>query len=265
MPIDPYSQSPEGALRIIGRQVDEDFLFLLPSGPEEQLVLEAYIACFPAGFSWTGNRGKLLAEIHQPVPDYKKKLQLSMDHFLRRLEPGKFVNRLNVSLQLRLEAMLKVCCCGTDDGTVVHIPTDELFALQDLHNYGGHEEELTLGNFDPCKVCNRTVIEMILPIIRFIQGLSSLRKTNLTSTTKIWSYCLHDQDVHVSARFHQSRRSRKSARRSRRWAPKWKLAHDGRVQECCQLGEGCPRLLEVGELTELAGVRGRRYGPISHH
>jgi hypothetical protein len=27
-----------------------------------------------------------------------------------------------------------------------------------------------------------------------------------------------------------------------------KLAHDVRVQECCQLGEGCPRLFEVGEL-----------------
>jgi hypothetical protein len=120
VPIDPYSQSPEDALRIIGRQVEEDFLFLLPSGPEEQLVLEAYIACFPAGFAWTRKRGKTLAEIHQPVPDYKKKLQLSMDRFLSRLEPGKFVKRLNVSLQLPLEVTLKVCCCNTDDGTVVH-------------------------------------------------------------------------------------------------------------------------------------------------
>jgi hypothetical protein len=120
VPIDPSLQSPEDALRIIGRQVEEDFLFLLPSGPEEQLVLEAYIACFPAGFAWTMKRGKTLAEIHQPVPDYKKKLQLSMDRFLSRLEPGKFVKRLNVSLELRFEIMLKARCCDTDGGTVVH-------------------------------------------------------------------------------------------------------------------------------------------------
>lgn len=120
VPIDPNLQSPEDALRIIGRQVEEDFLFLLPSGPEEQLVLEAYIACFPAGFAWTMKRGKTLAEIHQPVPDYKKKLQLSMDRFLSRLEPGKFVKRLNVSLELRFEIMLKARCCDTDGGTVVH-------------------------------------------------------------------------------------------------------------------------------------------------
>lgn len=83
---------------IIGRQVEEDFLFLLPSAPEEQLVAEAYIACFPAGFAWTAERGQTLAEIHQPVPNYKENLQLSMGRFLRRLEPGKFVKRLNVSL-----------------------------------------------------------------------------------------------------------------------------------------------------------------------
>ncbi|KAI7969976.1 hypothetical protein EIK77_000372 [Talaromyces pinophilus] len=165
VPIDPNLQSPEDALRIIGRQVEEDFLFLLPSGPEEQLVLEAYIACFPAGFAWTMKRGKTLAEIHQPVPDYKKKLQLSMDRFLSRLEPGKFVKRLNVSLELRFEIMLK-----TPAAVILMVeqwsitPTGELFALQDLHNYGGHEEELTLENFDPSKVCNRRLIE-IIPLI----------------------------------------------------------------------------------------------------
>lgn len=107
--VEPHRQSPEDALRIIGRQVEEDFLFLLPSGPEEQLVLEAYIACFPAGFAWTRKKSKTLSEMHQPVPDYKKKLQLSMDRFLSRLEPGKFVRRLNVSSSLHLGFVLLIC------------------------------------------------------------------------------------------------------------------------------------------------------------
>jgi len=36
----------------MGGQVEEDFLFLLPTGPDGQLVLHAYMACFPAGFDW---------------------------------------------------------------------------------------------------------------------------------------------------------------------------------------------------------------------
>ncbi|PCH03733.1 Protein of unknown function DUF3445 [Penicillium occitanis (nom. inval.)] len=169
VPIDPNLQSPEDALRIIGRQVEEDFLFLLPSGPEEQLVLEAYIACFPAGFAWTMKRGKTLAEIHQPVPDYKKKLQLSMDRFLSRLEPGKFVKRLNWSIT----------------------PTGELFALQDLHNYGGHEEELTLENFDPSKArlrCERQTLHrlpksraIVFTIKTYMYPLDSIKAEGLGS------------------------------------------------------------------------------------
>lgn len=33
-------------------------------------------------------------------------------------------------------------------------PTGELFALQNLHNYGEREAKLTLEDFNPSKVCD---------------------------------------------------------------------------------------------------------------
>lgn len=90
------------ALKTIAQNVDEDFFILLPQkqgdDSEEVYVLEAYAACFPSGFQPKEKIGKKLADIHAPVPGYKEKLQKSMDRFFARLEPGRFVKRVNWSL-----------------------------------------------------------------------------------------------------------------------------------------------------------------------
>ncbi|PYH84392.1 hypothetical protein BO82DRAFT_351966 [Aspergillus uvarum CBS 121591] len=100
---------PEEALAIIGRQVEEDFLLLLPppttstaeAGLEtkaeetKQMSLEAFIGCFPNGFSWADKFAKSLAAIHVPVPDYTAKLRGSMDRYLGRLRVGTVVKRAN--------------------------------------------------------------------------------------------------------------------------------------------------------------------------
>lgn len=90
------------ALRTIAQNVDEDFFILLPQKQEDSsekvYVLEAYAACFPSGFQPKEKIGKKLADIHGPVPGYKEKLQKSMDRFFSRLEPGRFVKRVNWSL-----------------------------------------------------------------------------------------------------------------------------------------------------------------------
>ncbi|GAA91587.1 proline-specific permease [Aspergillus luchuensis IFO 4308] len=68
----------EEALAIIGRQVEEDFLLLLPpqpsylrdddknEGTNKQMTLEAFIGCFPNGFNWADKFRKSLANIHVP-------------------------------------------------------------------------------------------------------------------------------------------------------------------------------------------------------
>ncbi|KAK4964484.1 hypothetical protein LTR28_003696 [Elasticomyces elasticus] len=90
------------ALRILGAHVDTDFLLLLPSQSDPSGAptyhLEAFITCFPSGFSTRKKLGQSLAGIHAPVPGYAAKLEKSMDRFFANLPVGKVVKRANWSI-----------------------------------------------------------------------------------------------------------------------------------------------------------------------
>lgn len=93
------SNCPESvfeALGHIGRNLDEDFLILLPSDDGDGHTLKAFVACFPSGFDTSKKMGLKLRDIHTPVPRYKEKLQTSMDRYFAKLEVGKFARRVNV-------------------------------------------------------------------------------------------------------------------------------------------------------------------------
>ncbi|KAK4547675.1 hypothetical protein LTR36_000632 [Oleoguttula mirabilis] len=95
-------QSPMAALDTLGEHVDTDFLILLPSStaPDGSPIyhLEAFVTCFPAGFSTREKCGHPLAAIHKPVPGYEAKLEKSMDRFFAKLEVGQAVKRANWSI-----------------------------------------------------------------------------------------------------------------------------------------------------------------------
>lgn len=96
-------KSPDNSadtLLLLGRMVDEDMMFLLPSADGDGYSLQAYVVCFASGFNIRKMRGRKLRDIHTEVPGYKDKLQMSMERFLGRLEPGKYVQRANVSTRL---------------------------------------------------------------------------------------------------------------------------------------------------------------------
>jgi hypothetical protein len=60
----------EEALRIMGSNIDDEFLFMLKSEkPEDEAKyrMEAFINCFPNGFNTRSKLGMLLADIHIPV------------------------------------------------------------------------------------------------------------------------------------------------------------------------------------------------------
>lgn len=95
LPLQP-PQDPARALEILGENLDEDFLVLLPSEDGDGYVLEGYVACFPAGFNPREKLGLKLRDIHAPVPGYKQKLELSMDRFFDKLDVGRVVKRANV-------------------------------------------------------------------------------------------------------------------------------------------------------------------------
>ncbi|BCR98704.1 heme-dependent oxidative N-demethylase family protein [Aspergillus luchuensis] len=140
----------EEALAIIGRQVEEDFLLLLPpqpsylrdddknEGTNKQMTLEAFIGCFPNGFNWADKFRKSLANIHVPVPDYTTKLRASMDRYLERLKVGECVKRANWTVSV--------------DG--------ELHAASSMHLYEGEEVvELQELNVDMARLrCERQML-----------------------------------------------------------------------------------------------------------
>ncbi|KGQ06924.1 hypothetical protein BBAD15_g7764 [Beauveria bassiana D1-5] len=95
-PPDDDSGGAEAALRVLGETVEED-LFLLretPRGHEST----AFVCCFPAGFDPSEKLGRLLSEIHAPVPGYDK-IGASMERFFGKLEVGKSVKRMNWTVQ----------------------------------------------------------------------------------------------------------------------------------------------------------------------
>ena len=96
LPIQP-SPDPVKTFELLGENLDDDFLILLPSEDGDGYRLQGYVTCFPAGFNTKEKFGLKLRDIHKPVPGYKEKLELSMDRTFDRLEDGKVVKRSNAS------------------------------------------------------------------------------------------------------------------------------------------------------------------------
>jgi hypothetical protein len=100
LPLHP--DSSHAALRLLGSNIDTDFLFLIPiqePGPDQgKYRLEAFNTCFPSGFNTRSKLGLKLADIHTPVPSYAAKLEKSMDRFFASLPVGKVVKRHNWSI-----------------------------------------------------------------------------------------------------------------------------------------------------------------------
>lgn len=61
--------------------VPEDFLITMKDEKTELYTLKAGIACSALGWNVATKIGKPLNEIHKIVPDYKEKMQFSMDRW----------------------------------------------------------------------------------------------------------------------------------------------------------------------------------------
>lgn len=96
LPLKPPSE-PLAALRSLGETVEDD-LFLL-HGTEKGHRMVAFVCCFPSGFDPSSKLGKLLKDIHEPVPSYER-IGSSMERYFARLEVGKSVKRINVRAKL---------------------------------------------------------------------------------------------------------------------------------------------------------------------
>lgn len=101
------TQAAIEALKILGETVEDDLTLLQQdpgtpntTGAEEEPGLHRLVAtvvCNPSGFDPAEKMGKVLRDIHAPVPSYGK-IEKSMERFFSRLEVGKSSSRINVSL-----------------------------------------------------------------------------------------------------------------------------------------------------------------------
>ncbi|KAF2280062.1 uncharacterized protein EI97DRAFT_498339 [Westerdykella ornata] len=113
----------EEALRLLGENIDDDFLFLMPDpapsscdtsttattqAPPSQgpYRLQAFITLFPSGFRTLYKLGLTLSDIHGPVPHYKPVLEKSMDRFFASLPTGKVIKRHNWGVTRTRELLL---------------------------------------------------------------------------------------------------------------------------------------------------------------
>lgn len=95
----PVHATAEDGLRTLGGPVDDDIFILLPSPDGGGYVLDGFVTCCPNGFDTSRKLGLKLRKIHRSVPDYKQKLEGSMDRYFDRLPVNKFVRRENVGVK----------------------------------------------------------------------------------------------------------------------------------------------------------------------
>ncbi|KAF6809374.1 hypothetical protein CSOJ01_06962 [Colletotrichum sojae] len=135
LPLTP-PEDPDAALRALGETVEDD-LFLLVETPEGHRAV-AFVCCHPAGFDPSDKLGKLLKDIHTPVPSYEK-IGASMERFFSRLQVGKSVKRMNVSATPREDITSLRRLQRPTQWSVSTKPS--LFSPSGLHIYDGDKVE----------------------------------------------------------------------------------------------------------------------------
>ncbi|KAK1753386.1 hypothetical protein QBC47DRAFT_386276 [Echria macrotheca] len=90
------------SLKFLGETVEDDMFLLLQREPQSCEAGEhetvAYVCCHPSGFDPSKKLGKLLRDVHRPVPAYAK-IGPSMEKYFSRLQVGKSAKRVNWSIQ----------------------------------------------------------------------------------------------------------------------------------------------------------------------
>ncbi|KAI8661269.1 hypothetical protein NCS55_00996800 [Fusarium keratoplasticum] len=80
-------------LRVLLENVPEDFAIMLRDPETGRYHFRAGVICASTGWSLGTKLGLGLPEIHEPVPDYREKMQLSMDRFFTKMPVSKPIQR----------------------------------------------------------------------------------------------------------------------------------------------------------------------------
>lgn len=112
------SEFADQPLDLAGRLVQEDLCLLLPSEAGYQLA--AASVCFPSRWSMPEKLGRPVAEIHQPVPGYDRKLARPVNQVFQRLQPAYSGYRFNWSIVDSPALFLSPTIHSTENSALIH-------------------------------------------------------------------------------------------------------------------------------------------------
>lgn len=90
----------EQALLVLLNHVPEDFCITLEDEKTGLYYFRAGVVCSSVGWNAGQKLGKALHEIHEPVPHYKERMQMSMDRYFKKMESSKPIQRGSWGLEV---------------------------------------------------------------------------------------------------------------------------------------------------------------------
>ncbi|KAJ5134582.1 hypothetical protein N7448_000399 [Penicillium atrosanguineum] len=96
-------------LEILLENVPEDFAIMLRDDETGFYFLRAAVICSALGWNVASKIGKRLDQIHDPIPDYKEKMQFSMDRFFTKMPTEKPIQRGSWGLEATPHASQRLC------------------------------------------------------------------------------------------------------------------------------------------------------------
>jgi Protein of unknown function (DUF3445) len=94
---DIKSQPP---LHILLHNIPEDFAIVLRDPTDGMYYMRAGVICSSLGWNVSTKLGLQLREIHAPIPDYKAKMQLSMDRYFSKMPVNAPIQRGSWGLEI---------------------------------------------------------------------------------------------------------------------------------------------------------------------
>lgn len=92
-PAESTKMNSKQLLRVLVENTEEDYQVLQHATDSDEYILRAVGGLTSDGFMWADKIDLQLTDVHGPVPQYKEKLQKSMNRFFNKVEPGSIIQR----------------------------------------------------------------------------------------------------------------------------------------------------------------------------
>ncbi|KAI9045347.1 heme-dependent oxidative N-demethylase family protein [Aspergillus affinis] len=116
-------------LEILLDNIPEDFGIMLRDDQTSKYFLRAGVICSALGWNLGTKIGLQLHEIHEPIPDYREKMQFSMDRFFKKMPSDKPIQRGSWGLEVGQPLYMP----KDDPHEALRLSQDPSLCLEDCH------------------------------------------------------------------------------------------------------------------------------------